>query len=270
MSRYTLRLTGSDWRKASPGDAQACLLAQGLNRELGGQWTVAGQHATEFAKDGETIKRQLRLGSDARSVMRWFDFLGLKTGSTVTLYGNVSQPKGAGKRKSKGRASPAHKPHVPYSIGQKAAIGTAGAGSVAIVTGFWWVDAIFAGVTALGAGGTIAVRRGWVKMPEHAPRASKRTSEPLPSFRQLRTMQPAQRTAVYQRAVAAPEPLRTVPEPVTQPAAPMAPPAAPRPSWPVPAPRVVDPVSTAPAIPDYVPAELSEPVRERGQAVGNG
>jgi hypothetical protein len=264
MGAYKLNLTRKDWLSANPGDAQSCLLAQALKREQGGNWTVAGHHATEWNKDGETIKRQLRLGSDAKSVMTWFDMLGLKTGSRVTLYGSIKSRQQPRDKRKNGR-----KHQVPLSAGQKAGISAFGGATVLAATGLWWVDAIVAALGLAGAGTTIAVRRGHVKLPVRAPSArAKRTSEPLPSFRQLRTMQPAQRTTVYQRAVAAPEPLRTVPEPVTQPAVPVAAPRAPRPSWPVPAPRVVDPVSTAPAIPDYVPAEMSEPQQERAQAQG--
>lgn len=87
MSKYILHLTRQDWRRASPGDPKACLIAQGLRRELGGDWSVAGGHATEW--EGDTVRRRLRLGYDARSVMRWFDCLGLKTRGKVSLYGDV-------------------------------------------------------------------------------------------------------------------------------------------------------------------------------------
>jgi hypothetical protein len=263
MSKYVLNLTGRDWAKASPGDPDACLLAVGLNRDLGGHWSVAGRHATEFGKDGETIERQLTLGSDARSVMRWFDWLGIKTGSKVTLYGNAGQSRQRGKRKQ----APPVEHHAPLSMGQRATVGTAAGGGLLVVTGFWWIDAIAAGLAAAAMGGTIAVRKGWISVPKPSVRPARPEPAPVPSFRQLRGMAPQQRGAAYRRAVAAPEPLELIPEPVAEPSVPVAPPAAPRPRWPVAAPRPVPGVSHQSAIPDHVPAEL---VREQARAEERG
>jgi hypothetical protein len=261
MSKYVLNLTGKDWAKASPGDPHACLLAQGLNRQLGGRWGVAGHHATEFEKDGETIKRQLTLGSDAKSIMRWFDWLGVKTGTRATFYGSGRDLKPQGKRKVRYKTSPG----VPLSMGQKTALTTAGGGTLLVVTGFWWVDAIAAAAAAVAMGGTIAVRRGLISIPKPAPSAAKvrRLERELPSWRQLRGMAPQERGTAYRRAVAAPEPLTAEPEQIPVPSVPVAPPAPPRPRWPVAAPRPVPGVSHQSAIPDHVPAEL---VREQARA----
>jgi hypothetical protein len=263
MTRYVVHLTGKDWAKASPGDPHACLLAQGLNRQLGGHWGVAGHHATEFNRDGETIKRQLRLGSDAKSIMRWFDWLGVKTGRKATFHGKFSKqelrticgPDPAKERKRKTSLSP----------GQKGAAGTAATGGLLVVTGFWWVDAIAAAIAAIGMGGTIAVRRGWISIPRPAPGPARVSKPELPTLAALRGMTPHQRQQALGRAVAAPEPVTTAPEPVAQPSTPVAAPRPPRPSWPVPAPRVVEPVSHRSAIPDYVPENMPQRAQARAE-----
>lgn len=270
MSRYDLHLTGGDWAKASPGEPDSCLIAVGLSRDLGGSWTVAKGKAVEWTKGGE-VKRELRLGSNGRSVMWWFDLLGLKTGSTVTLYGDVKAP-AAAKRKGKRRhappaASPA-RPRKRLSAGKRAALGTTATAATLGVTGFWWVDAIAAGAAALTMGGAVAVRRGWVHVPKPGMPAPVPKPDGVPSWRELRGMAPRERGAAYRRAVAAPEPLGAAPEPVTQPSVPVAPPAPPRPRWPIAAPREVEGVSHRSAIPDHVPDHLVQ--REQARATERG
>lgn len=146
------------------------------------------------------------------------------------------------------------------SIGRRAGLGAAGAGGVLALTGFWQIDAIAASLAALGAGGGIAVRRGWIPRPHPSPARVRRAARPeLPSLRELRGMHPHQRQQALGRAVAAPGAVLENPGP----AAPAAAPRPPRTSWPVPVPRAVEPVSTAPVIPDHIPGHIAEQVQAR-------